>query len=168
MRMKIAILGLPICMLIPQIVRADSKYTFCAPTERDRQIAKLAADWLFHDDWGSPCPSNAYSGRWKERVPEQRERLRTKYNSIPLDIIKLGTNTRVLLTYTVESRSLQARPSEPDPWPVPRLSILKYVDKDGRHFLRLRWAGSIEYHLLVEEQGNRVVVKQLHDLRYID
>lgn len=162
-----AILGLSVCMLIPRAVRTESKHAFPASTERDRRIAKLAADWFFHDEWGGARPSEPYSANWwKKRVPERRERLRARYKSVPLNV-KVGRRTFVLFTYGVESRSVQGRSREPDPWPVPRVTVWEYADRNRGRFLMLRW-GSIQYHLLVEEQGNRLVIKELHDFAHID
>ncbi|MDP2898348.1 MAG: hypothetical protein Q8Q12_17560 [bacterium] len=149
MKATIAILALLGCTFTSRIVYAQ-QHTFRPPTETDRQIAKLAADWFLHDDWGGPRPLNAYSGKSKAEVLWQRERLRAKYKSMPLDIWEKGTFSHVLLTYIVETRSLQTRPSEPDPWPVPRLMIWEHMD-DGQHILSLEWLRSTRYHLLIAE-----------------
>jgi len=166
MKAIVAMLALLGCMLMSQTVYAQ-EHTFRPPTERDRRIAKLAADWFFHDDWGGPRPLNAYSGdRFKERVPERREVIRAKHQSVPVQV-SVGTQTFVLLTYNVQSRSLEAREAEPDPWPTDYLGVSEYVDRNRGRFLMLRW-GPILYQLHVEEKDDRITIKELYEVRYLD
>ena len=164
MKATVAILALLGCMLMSHTVYAQ-EHTFRPPTERDRRIAKLAADWFFHDDWGGHRPVSAYSGKLKGEVPRLREGLRARYKSMPLDIWEKGTFSHVLLTYMVASRSLQTRPSEPDPWPVPRLMIWEHMD-DDQHILSLEWLRSIRYHLLIDETALGPVIKELREVEH--
>jgi hypothetical protein len=154
-------------LVIKELREVEHKYTFRPATEREMRIAKVAADWFLHDDWGGPRPSEAYSGdRFKERVPERREVIRAKHQSVPVQV-SVGTQTFVLLTYNVQSRSLEAREVEPDPWPTDYLGVSEYVDRNRGRFLMLRW-GQILYQLHVEEKDDRITIKELYEVRYLD
>jgi hypothetical protein len=146
---------------------AVQAYDFRAPSKRDLQLAQLGADWMFHDDWHTAPPANAYAGRWFSRIPETRAKLVAKHKAIPVDV-KTGTNSIGLLTYTVQSRLLTPRSSEPDPWPSPRIIIEESQTTEGHFRLRLRWSNGVRYDLKCREGTNGPIIVAIEDMVFID
>jgi hypothetical protein len=146
---------------------AASPYNFRIPTKRDTQLAQLAADWVFHDDWHAPSPTNAYSTRWLQRIPEKRPALLAKHKTIPVNV-KSGTNTFALFVYHVAERNLGPRSERPSPWPRPRLIVYERPERDGEPHLIIRWSGGLEYNLTMDEGTNGPSIVSVNDLRYLD
>ena len=146
---------------------AAAPYIFRAPTPRDTELAQLAGDWMFHDDWHAPTPPGAYATRWKQRIPESRPSLREKFPTIPIDV-KSETNTFALFTYSVADRSLTRRAEEPDPWPSPRMIVREQTAKEGRRQLVVRWSSGVEYQLGCEDRTNGIVIVSIDNMMHFD
>jgi hypothetical protein len=144
-----------------------SPHKFRNPTPRDRALAQLAADWIFHDDWHAPIPTNAYAQEWQKDIPKSRDKLRKKYATIPIEV-ESSTNVSSLLTYNVKDRLLADRSDAPDPWPTPRINVMESTSADKRPQLVVRWSGGLWYYLGVREATNGPVVVSIDDRRHVD
>lgn len=164
MKMK-TILGLLIAVSAA-IALAGGAYEFRSPTARDKALAQLAGDWMFHDDWHAPIPTNAYATRW-QMDKESRATLPAKHTTIPIDVSS-GSNTFALFTYNVKDRTLAERPAAPDPWPTPRIIVEEAGLADGRPQLKVSWSGGLWYFLGVREETNGPVVVSINRKMYVD
>lgn len=164
MKMK-TILGLLITVSAA-IALAGGAYEFRSPTPRDRALAQLAGDWMFHDDWHAPVPTNAYATRW-EKDKESRTSLPTKFTTIPIEVSS-GTNAFALFTYNVTNRTLAERPAAPDPWPTPRIIVREIRSVEGRPQLKVSWSGGLWYFLGVRDETNGPVVVSIDRKMFVD
>lgn len=145
---------------------SENRYVFRAVTQRDILFAKAATDWLFHDEWGRIPPSNAYAKEWFNQIPGIRSNLMNRTQPIPVDIIS-GTNTYSLLTYQATSRVFHDRPSTPDPWPTPRLTIRYWTNPQGLGGFWLSWDDWVKFDLSIHEVDGKVTIQGIKNLIFI-
>ena len=139
-------------------------YDFRAATEIDMLFAKAATDWLFHDDWGRPRPSGAYSGWGFDQIPALRSHLVSRGQPIPVDIILSRTNAFALLNYQPASRVFRVRASEPEPWPSHRLIIRYWTSPNGSCGFWLSWDDNYKFELSAKEANGKVTIQEIKNV----